>query len=106
MKIHGINPAVVAAYARAPRESGQAPTSASKAFTLDRAAPGQPHQEVNGMAKLVAGRVPSGINRGEGFDQIPPPGGARQTLQLYSNNAERVEAATRVAVGRILDTTA
>ena len=106
MKIHGINPAVLAAYTRAHQESTQAPASTSGAFALDRGTSAQTGQDDGGMAKLVAGKVPSGINRGEGFDQTPPKAFPRQTLQLYTNSAERMEAATRVAIGRILDTTA
>lgn len=62
------------------------------------------------LRRLVAGVVRSDINRGTGFDGDPasvapprpePPraGG----LHLYSRNADRLEAATRVELGRNLD---
>ena len=106
MKIHGINPTVLAAYAQARSQPSQPSASMSGAFALERASTSQAPRDIDAMSRLVAGKVSSGINRGEGFDQIPPEGFARQTLQLYRNSAERVEAATRVATGRILDTTA
>jgi len=65
---------------------------------------------------LVAGTVRSDINRGIGFDGDPPaptsPGTARPIqapiaedapLQLYNRHADRLEAATSVALGRTLD---
>jgi hypothetical protein len=62
------------------------------------------------LRELVAGVVRSDINRGLGFDGDPasatpprpePPhaGG----LHLYSRNADRLEVATRVELGRNLD---
>ena len=106
MKIQGINPAVIAAYARAHQPSSPAESLHSGVFAVDAPTPAQATSTTGGMARLVAGKVASGVNRGEGFDQVPPKAFPRQTLQLYSSSAERVEAATRVAVGRILDTTA
>ena len=106
MKIQGLNPAVIAAYARSRTVSGSAVTPPHPPAV----APGQAAPTAAAASRtledLVAGTVSSGINRGEGFDQIPPRAFPRQTLQLYTNSAERVEAATRVAAGRILDTTA
>ena len=72
-------------------------------------APG-PLQEVRDATQaerlqdLVAGTVRSGINRGVGFDG-PTNADRADAMQLYSSDAERVEAATGVARGRILDTT-
>lgn len=106
MKIQGINPAVIAAYAQARADAGRSSASTPPAFALDAGTTAGSGSGSAGLSRLVAGTVPSGINRGEGFDQIPPRAFPQQTLQLYSNSAERVEAATRVAVGRILDTTA
>jgi hypothetical protein len=48
--------------------------------------------------------VQSGINRGVGFDG-PTNVDRADAMQLYTSDAERVEAATGVARGRILDTT-
>ena len=56
------------------------------------------------LQELVAGSVRSGINRGVGFD-APTPADRADAMQLYSSDAERVEAATGVARGQILDTT-
>ena len=106
MKIQGINPAVIAAYTRARVDAGRPSAPAPPDFALDVTSPAGSGPTGGGLSRLVAGTVPSGINRGEGFDQIPPRAFPQQTLQLYGNSAERVEAATRVAVGRILDTTA
>ena len=106
MKIQGNNLAILAALARARSEASRSPTPASTGFTLGPSTPVAKEQPASGLARLVAGTVRSGINRGEGFDQIPARPLPRPTLQLYSNSAERVEAATRVAAGRILDTTA
>ena len=65
---------------------------------------------------LVAGSVRSDINRGVGFDGDPPasstgpmgqplqaPRLQDAPLQLYNRHADRLEAATSVAVGRTLD---
>ena len=65
---------------------------------------------------LVAGSVRSDINRGVGFDGDPPslatsgrgqpiqPAKAQDApLQLYNRHADRLEAATSVALGRSLD---
>ena len=57
---------------------------------------------------LVAGRVQSAINSGQGFDEIPSAGGPPQTpqdgaLKLYCRSADCVEAATGVRSGQILD---
>jgi hypothetical protein len=66
--------------------------------------------EAERLKPLVAGRVQSGINRGQGFDELPAEGRNRQgqlaSLKLYSRSADLVEAATGVTRGRILDTTA
>lgn len=56
------------------------------------------------LEDLVAGTVQSGINRGVGFDG-PTKVDRADAMQLYTSDAERVEAATGVARGRILDTT-
>ena len=56
------------------------------------------------LQELVAGTVRSGINRGVGFD-APTKLDRTDAMQLYTSDAERVEAATGVARGRILDTT-
>lgn len=54
--------------------------------------------------KLVAGQVDTPINRGEGFDQVAPSGNeASPTLQLYTRPADRIDAATQVALGRSVD---
>lgn len=106
MKIQGLNPAVIAAYARTRSVPGSASAPSKGSFELQSQGPIQAASVNTKLADLVAGTVPSGINRGEGFDQVSPGPFPRQTLQLYRNSAERVEAATRVEVGRILDTTA
>jgi hypothetical protein len=48
--------------------------------------------------------VQSGINRGLGFEG-PTKADRVEAMQLYSSDAERVEAATGIARGQILDTT-
>jgi hypothetical protein len=54
--------------------------------------------------KLVAGQVTTPVNRGDGFDQVAPAGGDTEaTLQLYTRPADRVDAATQVALGRSVD---
>lgn len=59
------------------------------------------------LKPLVAGRVRSGINRGEGFDEVssvrsdPHQQGA--SLKLYCRSADCVEAATGISRGQILD---
>jgi hypothetical protein len=62
------------------------------------------------LKSLVAGSVHSGINRGEGFDEVPTNGsGAHQqgsSLKLYTRSADCVEAATGCTRGRMLDITA
>ena len=58
----------------------------------------------NRLQELVAGTVRSGINRGVGFD-APTKVDRADAMQLYTSDAERVEAATGVARGQILDTT-
>ena len=106
MKIQGIHPSVIAAYARTRPVPAPASAPSPNSFELQSRGPIQAASGNTKLADLVAGTVPSGINRGEGFDQASPGPFPRQTLQLYRNNAERVEAATRIEVGRILDTTA
>lgn len=64
-----------------------------------------------GIQRLVAGTVRSDINRGIGFDEDGPRGTAPRpappmpdgTLHLYTRQADRMEAATGVAIGRSLD---
>jgi hypothetical protein len=66
---------------------------------------------VEGIRRLVAGTVRSDINRGIGFDEDGPRGTAPRpavpradgTLHLYNRQADRMEAATGVAIGRSLD---
>lgn len=70
---------------------------------------------IEGVRRLVAGTVRSDINRGLGFDEDgpqgtsprpaphPEPPGADGSLHLYNRQADRMEAATGVAVGRSLD---
>lgn len=71
------------------------------------------------IEQLVAGQVDSPVARGEGFDE---PGFSRQAARpavagpvgrpvtangaypMYTRSADRIEAATSVAVGRSLDT--
>ena len=90
-----------------PRHSAKSlRLAAAGSFELQSRGPIQAASGNTKLADLVAGTVPSGINRGEGFDPVSPGPFPRQTLQLYSNSAERMEAATRVEVGQILDTTA
>jgi hypothetical protein len=67
--------------------------------------------KVDGLRQLVAGTVRSDINRGIGFDEDGPRGTAPRpavpradgTLHLYNRQADRMEAATGVALGRSLD---
>ena len=66
---------------------------------------------IEGIQKLVAGTVRSDINRGLGFDEDGPPGTAPRpapptadgSLHLYNRQADRMDAATGVALGRSLD---
>ena len=66
---------------------------------------------LEGIQKLVAGTVRSDINRGMGFDEDGPQGTAPRpsppaadgTLHLYNRQADRMEAATGVALGGSLD---
>jgi len=63
-----------------------------------------------GLQDLVAGTVRSDVNRGVGFDgdspadrnprPTPPSAGS---LHLYTSQADRIEAATGVEIGRHLD---
>lgn len=63
------------------------------------------------IVNLIAGRVAlpadpalasaSAAPAGEAFDQT-----TRQTFQMYTRAADRVDVATRIAVGRTVDTTA
>ena len=66
---------------------------------------------VEGIRRLVAGTVRSDINRGIGFDSDGPLGTAPKpamprsdgSFRLYNRHADRIEAATGVALGRSLD---
>ena len=106
MKIQGIHPTAIAAYARTRPVPGPPAAPSNGSFELQSRGPIQAAAGNTKLSDLVAGQVPSGINRGVGFDPVSPGPFPRQTLQLYSNSAERMEAATRVEVGQILDTTA
>ena len=73
--------------------------------TPDRAVESSTEQ----VGKIVAGQVASPINQGRGFDEIlgeatqagaaTPPA----SIPLYTRSADRIEAATAIAVGRSLD---
>ncbi|MAB72497.1 MAG: hypothetical protein CMJ54_08320 [Planctomycetaceae bacterium] len=63
-----------------------------------------------GMRSLVAGTVRSDVNRGVGFDGDPkvapnprPTPPSAGPLHLYTSQADRIEAATGVEIGRHLD---
>lgn len=108
---------------------GPIPINAAVAYGLNRATPVKPTAEPAiaraagtvdvvdirstppaGMQGLVAGTVRSDVNRGIGFDgdspvdrnprPTPPSAGP---LHLYTSQADRIEAATGVEVGRHLD---
>ncbi len=78
-----------------PSQVSPAPVTTQEAQALPK---------TGNLRDLVAGSVQSGINRGVGFDQ-PTNADRVEAMQLYTSDAERVEAATGVARGRILDTT-
>ena len=109
----------------APRAAGdvQGPMSPNRASTsAHQVRPNNTVDQVNvrsnpsSIDHLVAGSVRSDINRGVGFDGDPPsvatsgigqpiqPAIAEDApLQLYNRHADRLEAATSVALGRTLD---
>ena len=98
MSIQGINPSIpFPAAARQAYAGGAGPI---------KPAISSPETQKGGeqIDKLVAGQVNTPINRGEGFDQGTPAGAdPAATLQLYSRPADRVDAATQVALGRSID---
>ncbi len=108
---------------------GPIPINAAAAYGINRSAPVKPASDPAairaagtvdvvdirstppaGMQGLVAGTVRSDVNRGVGFDgdpqvgrnprPTPPSAGA---LHLYTSQADRIEAATGVEIGRHLD---
>lgn len=78
------------------------PTGTTPASGASREA--QEATQTDRLQDLVAGTVQSGINRGVGFEG-PTNADRADAMQLYTSDAERVEAATGVARGQILDTT-
>lgn len=105
MDTHGIHPGLAASYEPLARHASSTDGGRAMAFSrvvADRATAGSTSR----MRSLVAGNVASGINRGAGFDAPPPRANAAGNLQLYRSPAARMEAATMLEAGRILDTTA
>ncbi|MEC7352199.1 MAG: hypothetical protein VXY94_09230 [Planctomycetota bacterium] len=105
MDTHGIHPGLAASYEPLARHASSTDDGRAVAFSrvvADRATAGSTSR----MRSLVAGNVASGINRGAGFDAPPPRANAAGNLQLYRSPAARMEAATMLEAGRILDTTA
>lgn len=95
---------------------GPIPFSAAAAYGLPaRPAPAasEPAARTNATGKtttprpldfLVAGTVRSDVNCGVGFDG-DAVSNAPASMAMYSRTAERLEAATRVALGKTLDVT-
>ena len=95
---------------------GPIPFSAAAAYGLPaRPAPAasEPAAKANASAQtmtprpvdfLVAGTIRSDVNRGVGFDG-DAVSTAPASMAMYSRTAERLEAATRVALGKSLDVT-
>ena len=105
MDTHGIHPGLAASYEPLARHASSTDDVRAVAFpqlVADRARAGSTSR----LHSLVAGNVTSGINRGAGFEAPPPRANAAGNLQLYHSPAARMEAATMIAAGRILDTTA
>lgn len=70
----------------------------------------EPTLDQSQVRKLVAGTVKSPINRGIGFDgdstepaPKPSPAHEAKVMQFHALSAARVEAATGVALGRMID---
>ena len=70
----------------------------------------EPAIDQSQVRKLVAGTVKSPINRGIGFDgdsaepaSKPSPEHEAKVMQFHALSAARVEAATGVALGRMID---
>ena len=88
------------------------PTAAAQAYGLrgqqpPTSAASEPAAQARGQRpravdQLVGGTVQSDVNRGVGFDGDAP---APASMAMYSRTAERLEAATRVALGQQLDVT-
>ncbi|MFM1804990.1 MAG: hypothetical protein RL136_1869 [Planctomycetota bacterium] len=92
-----------------PFRTAAAASAAAAAYGIKPkpAAPRPPVDARSGADRLVAARVDAPIDGRRGFDTPAP---ARTTpvgnLQMYTRAADRMEVATAVQVGRILDTKA
>jgi len=97
MNIQGINLQLHAPLPRPPKAVAGPPL----------VQPTHPARQPDWMKPLVAGQVTSGINRGEGFDELStgtaPTTGTDASLKLYCRTADCVEAATGVTRGKMLD---
>ena len=77
--------------------SGPIPFAAAQAHGIKPTTPTVPVAEASSVEHLVAAQVPGKVT----FDGIAVSD--MQPLQLYARTADRIEAATRLAIGRNLD---
>ena len=105
METPRIHPGLVASHQAATHGNRQAARIGSNLIP-GLATDGHRIESTSRINTLVAGSVSSGINRGAAFDGPLPPSNPEGSLQIYGSRAERMEAATLLAAGRILDTTA
>ena len=98
MSIQGVN---LHLHPIAPRP----PQASVATVPVQQAQPTRPlEQKLDWIKPLIAGRVPSGINRGEGFDEAQTSSQPQNgSLKLYGHSADCVEAATGVRRGQMLD---
>ena len=77
--------------------NGPIPFSAAQAYSIKPSTPSLPATDVSPVQNLVAAQVPGKVT----FDGVAVSD--MQPLQLYARTADRIEAATRLAIGRNLD---
>ena len=77
--------------------NGPIPFTAAQAYGIKPTTPSVPVIETSQVQNLVAAQVPGKVT----FDGVAVSD--MQPLQLYARTADRIEAATRLAIGRNLD---
>lgn len=77
--------------------NGPIPFTATQAYGIKPTTQPVPITDVSPVQNLVAAQVPGKVS----FDGIAVSD--MQPLQLYARTADRIEAATRLAIGRNLD---
>jgi hypothetical protein len=99
MSIQGINGSIPF-----PAAARQAYAGGGQVITPPQAKGPEAIESRERIDQLVAGQVPSPVNRGEGFDLDTAKGTSEPpSLPLYTRAADQVEAATQVAIGRRID---